>query len=61
MSTFVGCNHKIMKDILPRITYLQDLVAYIDKPQVKILTGIRRSGKSSVLMIPPVSLPLFFR
>lgn len=38
-------------DILPRISYLNRLIDYIDKPQVKILTGIRRSGKSSVLML----------
>jgi len=38
-------------DILPRPMYLNRLKDYIDKPQIKILTGIRRSGKSSVLML----------
>lgn len=38
-------------DILPRSSYLNRLAEYVDKPQVKILTGIRRSGKSSVLML----------
>lgn len=38
-------------DVLPRPLYLDRLIDYIDKPQIKILTGIRRSGKSSVLMM----------
>jgi predicted AAA+ superfamily ATPase len=38
-------------DILRRDTYLNHLLAFIDKPQIKILTGIRRSGKSSVLFL----------
>lgn len=37
--------------VLPRPIYLGRLLNYIDKPQIKILTGIRRSGKSSVLMM----------
>lgn len=37
--------------VLPRPIYLDRLLNYIDKPQIKILTGIRRSGKSSVLMM----------
>jgi len=35
--------------MIVRKTYLEELKGFIDKPQVKILTGIRRSGKSSVL------------
>jgi len=35
----------------PRGTYLKQLAPFINKPQVKILTGIRRSGKSSVLLL----------
>lgn len=34
-----------------RTTYLDQLRDFIDKPQVKILTGIRRSGKSSTLLL----------
>lgn len=37
--------------VLPRPIYLGRLLNYLDKPQIKILTGIRRSGKSSVLMM----------
>lgn len=31
--------------------YLKQLIPFIDKSQIKILTGIRRSGKSSVLFL----------
>ncbi len=34
-----------------REIYIDALKEFIDKPQIKILTGIRRSGKSYVLMI----------
>lgn len=34
-----------------RSTYLEEIKPFIDKPQVKILTGIRRSGKSTVLRL----------
>jgi len=37
--------------MIPREIYLQQLWQFIDKPQIKILTGIRRSGKSSVLLL----------
>ena len=37
--------------MLPRGLYLKQLTPFIDKPQIKILTGIRRSGKSSVLFL----------
>lgn len=32
-----------------RPTYIQAIQPFINKPQIKIITGIRRSGKSSVL------------
>ena len=37
--------------MIERNTYLQQIVPFIDKPQVKIITGIRRSGKSFVLRL----------
>ncbi|WP_291103314.1 MULTISPECIES: ATP-binding protein [unclassified Flavobacterium] len=37
--------------MIPREIYLQQLRQFIDKPLIKILTGIRRSGKSSVLLL----------
>lgn len=35
--------------MIARITYLEEIKPFINKPQVKIITGIRRSGKSTVL------------
>lgn len=37
--------------MVPRPIYLEQLIEFVDKPQIKILTGIRRSGKSSVLLL----------
>ncbi|HBG39895.1 MAG TPA: hypothetical protein DDZ96_15275 [Porphyromonadaceae bacterium] len=34
-----------------RESYIEQLKPFIDKPLIKILTGIRRSGKSTVLMM----------
>lgn len=34
-----------------RTEYIEQLKKFIDKPQIKILTGIRRSGKSTVLRL----------
>jgi predicted AAA+ superfamily ATPase len=34
-----------------RPSYIDVLKSFIDKPQIKILTGIRRSGKSTVLQL----------
>ena len=44
--------------MIPREIYLQQLRQFIDKPQIKILTGIRRSGKSSVLLLLKAELLL---
>ena len=37
--------------MIERNTYIQQIVPFIDKPQVKIITGIRRSGKSFMLRL----------
>ena len=37
--------------MIKRETYIKQLQQFIDKPLIKILTGIRRSGKSSVLLL----------
>ena len=37
--------------MITRNLYLQQLGYYIDKPFIKIITGIRRSGKSTVLLL----------
>lgn len=34
-----------------RATYIQTLKNFIDKPLIKVITGIRRSGKSTVLKL----------
>jgi len=39
----------ITQNMILRTTYLEEIKPFIDKPQIKILTGIRRSGKSTVL------------
>ncbi len=39
----------IILKMIARTSYIEQLGEFIDKPQIKILTGIRRSGKSSVL------------
>lgn len=35
--------------MIQRTTYFDQIKKFIDKPQVKIITGIRRSGKSTIL------------
>ena len=40
-----------LKDMIARPNYIAQLKPFIDKPQIKILTGIRRSGKSTVLLL----------
>lgn len=37
--------------MVKRDLYLDQLCAYIDKPFIKVITGIRRSGKSAILML----------
>lgn len=37
--------------MIARDLYLEQLKFYIDKPFIKIITGIRRSGKSTVLLL----------
>ncbi|MHC1703441.1 MAG: ATP-binding protein [Tenuifilaceae bacterium] len=37
--------------MINRELYLKKIVEFIDKPLIKIITGIRRSGKSSVLVL----------
>lgn len=37
--------------MLNRDLYMQKLIPFIDSPLVKILTGIRRSGKSTILLL----------
>lgn len=37
--------------MIKRELYLEQLRPYIDKPLIKVLTGIRRSGKSAILMM----------
>lgn len=34
-----------------RLNILEDIIAYVNKPLVKVLTGLRRSGKSSILQL----------
>lgn len=37
--------------MIPREWYLKQIRPFIDKPFIKVLTGIRRCGKSSILMM----------
>src|SRR5680860_64502 len=37
--------------MIERSLYINELKSFIDKEQVKILTGIRRSGKSTILLL----------
>lgn len=37
--------------MIVRETYVEAIKPFIDKPQIKIITGIRRSGKSTVLRL----------
>ena len=40
-----------MKNLLPRNTYLKQLLAFKDQEPVKIITGIRRCGKSTLMKL----------
>ena len=42
---------KIFYTMIHRKIYIEQLKDFIDKPQVKIITGVRRSGKSSVMLL----------
>jgi len=35
--------------MIPRDSYISTLIKLVDKPFIKVLTGIRRSGKSVIL------------
>ena len=37
--------------MIERKTYINDLIPFMDKPLVKVITGIRRSGKSTVMKL----------
>jgi hypothetical protein len=37
--------------MITRASYIEAIKPFINKPQIKILTGIRRSGKSTVLLL----------
>ena len=37
--------------MIRRDSYLNQLLAYIDKPYIKVITGIRRCGKSALLIL----------
>jgi len=40
-----------LKRMIPRETYFNLLASYIDTPFIKIITGLRRSGKSVLLSL----------
>jgi len=37
--------------LIRRDLYLNQLLEFVDKPFIKVLTGIRRSGKSTILLL----------
>lgn len=43
--------YRCMQNNIKRTAYTNELIKWIDKPQVKVLTGIRRCGKSTVLAL----------
>ncbi len=40
-----------MTDIIDRPRYVQQIVPHIDTPNIKVLTGVRRCGKSTILKL----------
>lgn len=40
-----------IKTMIARLDYITSIKDFIDKPQIKVLSGIRRSGKSTVLKL----------
>lgn len=40
-----------MKDLIERKEYIDKLLSYKDKDIIKVVTGLRRSGKSTLLQM----------
>jgi predicted AAA+ superfamily ATPase len=40
-----------MKKLIPRKSYIKQIVPFMDKPVIKVVIGMRRSGKSSLLKL----------
>ena len=40
-----------MENIKQRKDYIEKIKPFIDKPIIKVLTGIRRSGKSTIMLM----------
>jgi len=40
-----------MKNLIPRGEYLKFLITHANKPLIKVISGIRRCGKSTLLEI----------
>ena len=37
--------------MIARDSYIQKIIPFIDKPFVKVITGIRRCGKSTIMQL----------
>ena len=48
---FVVVTLKTFLDMVERDLYLRQIIPFIDRPFVKVIAGIRRSGKSVVLQL----------
>ncbi|MDV0441299.1 hypothetical protein McpAg1_04840 [Methanocorpusculaceae archaeon Ag1] len=46
---FLGITHNM--SIVPRNQYMQKILPYKDQPFIKVITGIRRCGKSAILSL----------
>lgn len=40
-----------MEDVKQREDYIEKIKPFINKPIIKVLTGIRRSGKSTIMLM----------
>jgi len=40
-----------MEELFGRANAIKQIEPFIDKPFIKVITGIRRSGKSSILLL----------